>query len=236
MIGNEIIKNKLFSTVLISLLLINTASALAVTNTPESKPDDILKKATDELLVVINTDKEKIKKNPEYVYDVVQKYLVPHIDFVSAARWVLGKHERDAEQKEKIQFILEFRTLMIRFYASALREYLINNEVEIKKEMIQYFPVELKEGQTEVVVRSQIIPTDDKKVPVHFHMHLKKGQWKIFDVSVEGVSVVTTYRTSFSSQIRKKGLAEVIASLKKRNSSLVEPVKLTNNNVKEKAN
>jgi len=239
MIGKQILNTTLFNSGLVLLLLISTANvvgisdALAANKGVSLAPNEILNKATDDLLVVINRDREKIKENPEYVYEVVKKYLVPHIDFVSAARWVLGKHERGASQKEKIQFILEFRTLMIRFYATALREYLINNEDEITKEMIQYFPVKLNKGDTEVVVRSEIIPSSGKKIPINFHMRMKKNKWKIFDVSVEGVSVVTTYRTSFSSQIRKKGLTAVIASLKQRNASLVDPVKLTNNDIKK---
>ncbi|MFV1982705.1 MAG: phospholipid-binding protein MlaC [Thiohalomonadales bacterium] len=222
MIGKQAFNNKLF-TALLLLLSINATSVLAANATSELKPDEILHKATNELLVVINRDREKIKKNPDYVYDVVKQYLIPHVDFVSAARWVLGKYERTASKEEKIQFILEFRTLMIRFYATALREYLINNENEIKKEMIRYYPVTLKEGATQVIVRSEIVPTGSKKVPVNFHMHLKKGKWKVFDVSVDGVSIVTTYQTSFSSQIRKKGLSNVIAALKKRNAGLKEP-------------
>ncbi|MFV2060565.1 MAG: phospholipid-binding protein MlaC [Gammaproteobacteria bacterium] len=234
MIGKQHLKRTWFYIIIAFLLLSNSTAILA--DDSNLTPDKILNKATDELLVVIEKDKEKIKNSPEYVYEVVTKYLVPHIDFVSAARWVLGKHERDASLEQKKQFILEFRTLMIRFYASALREYLINSESKITKDMIQYRPVALKEGETEAIVRSEIIPSNGKRVPVHFHMHLKRGKWKIFDVSVEGVSVVTTYRTSFSSQIRKKGLDEVIAALKKRNSSLTEAVTLTNNDTKEKAN
>ncbi|VAW92137.1 hypothetical protein MNBD_GAMMA22-2368 [hydrothermal vent metagenome] len=235
MLGKQNLSIKFIGGILI-LLLINTANVFAASKAAVITPEQILNKATDNLLLVINRDRERIKETPEYVYDVVKKYLVPHVDFVSAARWVLGKHERGASKKEKIQFILEFRTLMIRFYATALREYLINNEKIINKEMIRYFPVKLKSGDKEVIVRSEIIPTSGKKVPVNFHMHIKKGKWKIFDVSVDGVSVVTTYRTSFSSQIRKKGLTAVIATLKKRNASLIEPVKLTDNAVKDKKN
>jgi len=240
MIGNQIIKikskiGKIGKSLLMLFLFTSSVTAFAATPTtaPTLQPHEILNKATNELLVVLNRDRAKIKESPEYVYVVVKKYLVPHIDFVSAARWVLGKHERSASLAEKKQFIREFRTLMIRFYATALREYLITSDTEITKDMIQYAPVKLKKGDTEVIVRSEIIPASGKKVPVHFHMHLKRGKWKIFDVAVEGVSVVTTYRTSFSSQIRKKGLLAVIASLKKRNASLVVPVKLTDNSKKE---
>ncbi len=236
MMGKQIVNIKLIISGLIFLLVINSASLFAADKAAIALPQDILNQATDDLLLVIGRDRERIQKTPDYVYDVVKKYLVPHVDFVSAARWVLGKHERGASKKEKIQFIIEFRTLMIRFYATALREYLINNEDDIKKEMIRYFPVKLKPGDKEVIVRSEIVPTSGKKVPVNFHMHIKKGKWKIFDVSVDGVSVVTTYRTSFSSQIRKKGLTAVIATLKKRNASLVKPVKLSNNDVEEKKN
>lgn len=229
MIGRQIINTRFFNAGLVLLLVTLSTTGFAANKVASLRPDQILNKATDELLMVINRDRLRIEKTPDYVYDIVKKYLVPHIDFVSAARWVLGKYERTASKKEKIQFILEFRTLMIRFYATALREYLINNESEIKKEMIQYFPVKLNEGDKEAVVRSEIVPTNGKKIPIHFHMHIKKGKWKIFDVSVDGVSIVTTYRTSFSSQIRKKGLTAVIASLKKRNASLDKAVKLTDN-------
>jgi len=99
MLGQQIFKTKIFIFSLF-ILFVSTSNAFAIDSVTGPSPDQILNNATDELLLVINRDREKIKNDPEYVMEVVKKYLIPHVDFVSAARWVLGKHERTAEKKE----------------------------------------------------------------------------------------------------------------------------------------
>lgn len=185
-------------------------------------PVDILTTATAKLIKIINQDREKIKQDPRHVQVIIENHLVPHIDFFAASKWVLGKHQRKASKAQIKEFYKQFRTLMIRFYATALREYLIDTNKTLTMKMVKFYPVKLSNEQKDVIVRSEVGSSAGKKVPVHYHMHIKRGKWKIYDVSVDGISIVSTYRTSFSTQIRKQGLEQLITALKARNASLSE--------------
>ncbi len=183
-------------------------------------PDEILTTAADEMITAIQKDAERINADPAELNRLIADILLPHVDMISASRLVLGKHWRGATRAQKKQFILEFRTLLVRFYSAALRDYLIDHEVT--RDMIRFQPLRAEPDATSVIVRSEVIPPNGQPVPVHYHMHLRRGRWQVYDVSVEGVSLITTYRSSFAGEIRQKGLDGLIASLAKRNRELME--------------
>jgi len=199
--------------VLLTLLLGGTAWA-------KRSPDEILVTAADEMIAAIQEDQDAIRDNPAQLNRLISDILLPHVDMISASRLVLGKHWRGATRAQKKQFILEFRTLLVRFYSAALTDYLLDHEV--KRDMIHFQPLRAESDATSVIVRSEVIPPSGQAVPVHYHMHLRRGRWQVYDVSVEGISLITTYRSSFASEIRQHGIEGLIASLAKRNRDLLE--------------
>lgn len=200
------------------LLLLGLYAKPLLADTP---PKELLEGVAQEMIASLNSQRAELSGNPKKVQALVEQKLLPHIDIINSSKWVLGKYWRRASKKQKIGFIKEFRTLLLRFYSTALAEYLDNNKEQLDPDMITFHPVKLEEGRKDITVRSRIKPKKGEPVPVHYHMHLTKKGWKVYDVSVEGVSVITTYKTSFASEIRQQGIDALIASLAERNKKLL---------------
>ena len=194
-----------------TLLLLGMAPVQA-----ENSPISLLQTTTESMVDALGQQKAELKKDPLVVNRLVEKILLPHIDLISASKWVLGKHWRRADKKQKLQFIREFRTLLITFYSAALADYLKTNEVN--KDMIRFQPLRGNPGD-DVTVRSEVVSPGGKTIPVNYHMHQTRKGWKVYDVSVEGISMITTYKTSFANEIKTKGVDGLIASLAEKNKA-----------------
>jgi len=145
-------------------------------------------------------------KVTQYVNDVIY----PHTDFDKIAPLVLGKHWKTATTGEQERFKHEFQTLLIRTYSRAFVEY---NDWTIR-----YLPLEMLDAATKVIVKTEVQQPSLNPVDVNYRMFLSKGKWKVYDIMIDGVSLVTNYRTSFSEEIQRKGsLSVVIDELAKRN-------------------
>lgn len=185
-------------------------------------PLDILKAASDQMFAELNSNRAKLSNNPAEVQKVIERILLPHIDIITASKWVLGKHWRTANKDQKLKFIRQFRNLLLRFYSTALAEYLEDKKGEkLDPGMIKFKRLRAAPEDTEVTVRSDVTPTSGKPIPVNYHMHKTNKGWKVYDVSVEGISVITTYRTSFGSEIVANGLDSLITSLSSKNNKFM---------------
>lgn len=220
---SQFLKNGLF--VLIVTLLINANSHAST-----QSPDKMLETATKTMLRSINQNRAEIKQSPDKLKSLVEKIILPHLDFIAASKLVMGKYWRRAEKDQKIKFIRQFRLLLLRFYSSALSEYLSNTDKALSENLIQYFPVELAEGETSLTVRAELKPETGKSVPIYYRVHLTKKGWKIYDVSVEGISMITTYKNNFATQFKTEGIDALIASLEEKNKEM-----LVNNKLNKKA-
>lgn len=203
------------------LLLVLASSILVVPAQAEPvSPDTVLATATHQMISAIHANHDKIKADPGVVNGLVEDILMPHVDFISSSKWVLGKYWRRASKEQKLEFIRQFRTLLLRFYSAALAEYLTTNTVS--EDMFVFLPLRADRNSQQVTVNSEIHPPSGSIIPVKYSMHLTKKGWKVYDVSIEGVSMVTTYRTSFAVEIKEKGLDGLIASLAERNDKLAK--------------
>ncbi len=209
-------KNSLLSSSFIALfMLFNTATIFAST---EKAPEAVLKSITYNLIESLKKSKKILKQNPQIIQQLVKAHIAPKLDFIAASRWVLGKYWRNADRAQKIRFIKEFRKLLIRFYSSALAEYALTHEINHK--IMHFLPLR-DNNNKDVTVRSIVNPPGSTKaVPVNYHMHNTRKGWKIYDVSVEGISMITTYKSSFAPQLRSSGVDGLIHSLIKRNQKL----------------
>ena len=202
------------------LLLFAASLLIAPVQAEPTAPNTVLDMATRQMITAINANQEKIKTDPGVVNGLVEDILMPHIDFIASSKWVLGKHWRRASKDQKLEFIRQFRALLLRFYSVALAEYLTTNTVS--EDMFVFLPLRGDTSTKRVTVHSEIHPPSGSIIPIKYSMHLTKKGWKVYDVSIEGVSMVTTYRTSFASEIKQKGLDGLIASLAERNTKLAQ--------------
>ena len=200
-------------------------SALLMFFTPlaqaEKSPKALLEETATAMITAVNENREQIKSDPKITQQLIEKILLPHIDFITASKYVLGKHWDTASKEQKIGFIKAFRTLLLRFYSSALTEYL-NSGAELLDPGVIHFQDPGTITTRQITLRSEVKPKSGKPVPVNYQMHKTRKGWKVFDVSVEGVSVITTYKTSFASEITQSGLDSLITSLQERNARLAE--------------
>ncbi len=140
----------------------------------------------------------------------VNEALLPHTDFDKISALVLGKLWNSATPDEQLRFKKEFQTLLVRTYSRAF--------VEFKDWSIRFLPLEMEEGATKAVVKTEVLQPGLQPVAVHYRMLLVDGEWKAYDIMIEGVSLITNYRTTFSTEVQTKGsLSAVIDSLAKRN-------------------
>ncbi len=175
---------------------------------------EVVKTTSEKVLDRLVAEKPTLEENPGRIYELINELVLPHFDFASMSRWVLGRENwRSASDDQRQAFIDEFQTLLVRTYAKALLEY--------SEEEVRYYPAQGNPNSNLVVVKTEVKqPSGTGVIPIHYRMHLKDGEWKVVDVAVDGVSLVSTYRGSFASEIRKNGLAALIAKIGERNAEL----------------
>ncbi len=150
-------------------------------------------------------------RNFAQVTQFVNGVIYPHTDFDKIAPLVLGKHWKTASSGEQERFKHEFQTLIVRTYSRAFVEY---NDWTIR-----FMPLEMSNEATKVVVKTEVLQPGLQPVDVNYRMLLTKGEWKVYDIMIDGVSLVTNYRSTFNDEIQSKGsLSAVIDNLVKRNA------------------
>ncbi len=199
------IRNNIFRSLVIFGLLFWVQSAMAVTD-----PQALVKKTTEQVLAEIAAKKKELTDNPGQIYPLVDGILLPRFDFNQISRLVLGKHWKQASKEQKKSFIKEFRELLVRTYATALLQY--------SGQEINYPPMQVKPDAKKVKVKTKVQDKGAGAVPIDYSLYLRKDSWRVYDVTIDGVSLVSTYRTNFNSQIRRHKLSGLISSIKLRNS------------------
>lgn len=172
-------------------------------------PQQLIRQTTDRMLDALEENRVELERDKGILYDLIGDILAPHFDFQRISRYALGKYWRRADEAQRRAFTEEFRELLIRTYALALLNY--------SHQDIVYSPVHLPPGASRVRVATLVSPQDAPAVPIDYRLHLNHGQWKVYDVVIDGVSLVVNYRKSFSSQIARVGLDGLIDRLRHRN-------------------
>ena len=167
-----------------------------------------------------NTLEEIVKQDPDVIYDqqrlrvIAHEVVLPHVDMRTMSRWVLGKNWRKATPEQRDAFVIEFQELLLSSYLRQVKTY--------DEEVARFLPLRGGQKKGRAVVNAEIDQRNGPVIHVIFRMHQVKTEWLIFDVSVEGISLVATHRSSFNSEIRNSGLDELIARLQKMNERNIE--------------
>jgi phospholipid transport system substrate-binding protein len=193
------------------LLCVIAILAMRVTMAdPVESPLKLLQKTSDEVINVLKAKADELEKNPDQIYGVVNKYIIPHLDDVTMAKLALGKNWNKASREQKIEFVEQFRTLLVRTYGKSLLEY--------RNQTINFFPLRLDEGEDRVEVKSEVQQPGAPSIPVNYRMRLKDNEWKVYDLSIDGVSLVTSYRGTFAQEVRKGGIEGLLQLLRDKNT------------------
>jgi len=199
------VDSKVFRFLVVFGLLILTQSALAV-----SAPQELVMKTTNLVLAEIKSKKQELSDNPGKIYPLVEDILLPRFNFTQISRLALGDHWKSASDAEKKSFIREFQELLVRTYATALLSY--------SDQEIEYPPIKSAPDAKKVKVKTKVKSAGSSAVPIDYSLYKSKNGWMVYDITIDGVSLVSTYRSNFNSQIRRNKLAGLISDLKKRNA------------------
>ena len=175
----------------------------------EIAPDALLKRVTEEVVAAIREDKDIPAGNVARINALVEEKILPHFDFRRATRLAMGAHWRAATPEQQERLTREFRTLLVRTYSGALANY--------RDQVIEFRPLRAKPGDTEATVRSQIRRPGAEPVLIEYDLEKTGTQWKVYDVRVAGISLVVTYRSSFSEEVRNRGIDGLIGTLASKN-------------------
>jgi len=176
----------------------------------EMKPDELVKKVTDDVLAAVKSDKELAAGDKQKALKLAEEKVLPHIDFQEATRLAVGRSWREATSEQKQKLTNEFRRMLVRTYSSAISTY--------EGQTLKTLPVHMKAGETDVTVRNQYIRPGGKPVQLDYQMHKTADGWKIYDIIVEGVSLVLTYRSEFDAVVKQQGVDGLIKRLAEKNA------------------
>lgn len=197
---------KSFSFMLLALFTL--FSSIAFAETPSPMP--MLNAGADELIQDLETQKSHL--TPAIVYDIVNKCLIPHVDVYGMSRSVLGRNEwNKATDEQKKAFSEQFVQLIVRTYSTPLTKY--------TDEKIKFLPIRQNyEGKNFVGVNSLVVHSSGKPVPVNYSLVLINNEWKIYDMSVEGVSLLQSFRSQFAQELKNGNLDQLIQNMQKHNT------------------
>jgi phospholipid transport system substrate-binding protein len=196
-------------------LTIAAAVAAPALAAPETAPDALVRKSIDEVIAIIKADKAMQGGNQQKLLQLVEEKVLPHFDFTRMTRLAIGRSWAQATEVQKEALVREFRTLLVRTYSTSLSQYR-NQTIDVK-------PAKLSAADKETVVKTVVNQPGGQPIPIDYGMERTDAGWKVYDVVIDGVSLVTTYRSSFNDQIQKSGVDGLVKTLADRNRSSEAP-------------
>jgi phospholipid transport system substrate-binding protein len=202
---------------LVAIVALMLAFAMGSARAAHANAQEMVRSAATQALEALKQSREELQANPAKIYDFVQQYLLPYFDFEYSSRLVLGRNWRTASPEERERFQEAFQRTLIRSYGSAMLKY--------SDQEIVFLPVRDEPGKDNVTVKTEIDVGDSKPVAVDYNVRLVDGEWKVYDVIIDGISVVVNYRGTFGSEIKRLGgLTPLIEKMEERNkSNVLEP-------------
>lgn len=193
----------------IQFLLSFTLLAFAAGAYAEIAPDALVRSTAEEVLEIVKKDKDIQAGDQKKIFALAEEKILPNFNFDRVSQLVLGKSWTKATKEQQEAFQKEFRSLMLRTYATALSKY--------RNQTIEYKPLRAQPADKEVTVKTLILQPGGQPVAVDYTLEKSGESWKVFDIVIEGVSLVTNYRGQFSTEVRQSGLDGLIQKLVEKN-------------------
>ncbi len=203
-------RNRVFLNIIFSMsLLISSITAWA--ETPD--PSIMLNSTADQIITNLKANQPKLAKDKALIYSIINQYLIPQVDINGMARSVLGRNAwTQATKAQQEAFTKEFVQLVVRTYSSPLTNY--------TDETIKFYPLRGNyQGKNFLIVNSAIVRSSGNNVPLNYSLVLVKDQWKIYDMNVEGVSLLQSFRSQFAGELAQGNMDQLIANLKRHNET-----------------
>jgi phospholipid transport system substrate-binding protein len=173
----------------------------------------MVKQTTEQMLARLRSERDLLQQDKSRVNQLVEEIILPHFDFDSMSASVLGKYWRTADAGQRQRFRAAFKSLLLRTYAYSL--------VDNMDREIEYEPMREQPNATDVTVRTTIPQDAGFPIPINYSLELIDGAWKVYDVEIDGLSLVKNYRSSFAKDIDQNGLEHLIETLENRNKDAI---------------
>jgi len=187
------------------LALIITTSVFA-----DLAPDELVRKTADDVINELKKDKDIKVGDRAKIYKLAEEKILPNFDFERICRLVLGKNWRSMSVDQRNMFQEEFRVLLLRTYAIALSKF--------RDQSIEFKPLRMKSSDKVVLVKTEITQSGGQPIDVNYALSNSTGKWLVFDIVIEGVSLVTNYRSQFASQVKNNGIEDLLKKLSEKNN------------------
>ncbi len=183
----------------------------------EDSPEAMIKKVTDDVLTIVRQDKDIQNGNTKKAIELVEAKVLPNFNFQHMTALAMGRDWNKANAEQKKRLSEEFKTLLVRTYSNALTGY--------RDQTVRYKPTKMQAGDSEVVVKTEIVQPGNKPIQLDYSVEkLESNGWKVYDVVVAGVSLVSNYRDTFNQEVRANGVDGLIQMLVNKNKQ-TEPGK-----------
>ena len=193
---------------LAALLFCSAAPALAGPDPKDAQ--QLVEKSTGEMLAVLRAEAQDGQVDVARIRAKLDELVLPHMDFITMTKLAVGRHWRDAQREQKRALVTEFQELLVRTYTRSLREY--------NDQKLEFLPLQPGPSEDRVTVRSRVVQSGGANIPVEYSLRYHDGQWQVYDITVDGISLVTTYRSSFSDIVSREGVAGLIEHLRRKNA------------------
>lgn len=194
---------------MLKMVLLAVSVLLSVESSAQNSPVPMLEQTANQIIGSLKANKNTLKNNPNIIYAAVEKYLLPIVDVGGMSRSVLGRQAwNKATDAQKVQFSKAFTNLVIRTYSSPLTQY--------SDETVQFLPLRGAQNNHFMRVNSVIVRSQGQNIPLTYSLVDKNGQWKIYDISVEGVSLLQSFRSQFAQVLQNANIDEVIKQMQQK--------------------
>jgi phospholipid transport system substrate-binding protein len=187
-------------------LLLFTSGSFA----QETSPEQLVQKITNEVLGSIKSDKQLAAGDKQKAVKLAEEKVLPYIDFEEATRLAVGRAWAKATPEQKKKLVSEFRNMLVRTYSNAIGEY--------QGQTLKVLPSRGKQDPQDTTVRTQFVRAGAPPLPIDFQMRKADSTWKVYDIAVEGVSLVLTYRSEFDAVVKQDGIDGLLKRLAQKNT------------------
>ena len=181
----------------------------------QEAPDALVRRIGEEVLAIVKSDKDVQAGNSQKVVALAEQKVLPHFDFTRMTRLAVGRNWQQATPEQREALTKEFRTLLVRTYSNSISQY--------RNQKFVVSPMRADAADKDVVVHSAVMQDNGPQIPIDYRMEKEGSDWKVYDVVIDGASLVTTYRGSFNDQIQKGGIDGLVKTLRERNAAPPAP-------------
>src|SRR3954463_12412737 len=187
---------------LLKILMLCTLGFALTAKAQEQSPEQLVQKLTDDILAAVKSDKQLAAGDKQKALKLAEEKVLPLIDFDEATRLAVGRSWQQATPEQKQKLVSEFRRMLVRTYSNAIESY--------QGQTLKVLPSRGKQSDEDTTVRTQFVRAGGQPLPIDFQMRKTDKGWKIYDISVEGVSLVLTYRSEFDQVVKQTGIDGLI--------------------------